>query len=494
MSILEIKSITKVFPGTVALKNVSMEFISGSVHAFVGKNGSGKSTLMKIIAGSIQQTEGECLLDGKPIDNQSPKYVLEQGIVTVYQELSIIKDLSVTENILLGRLPIKNKFVNWGKAHQIALNILDEIGINISPKSLVRDLSIGQQQMVEIARAMSYNARVLLLDEPTSSLSLSETNELFRLINKLKQKGVIVVYITHRLHELWQVADTCSVLRDGHYIGTVPLPETDRKVILNMMFGDMKINERPKDIVVEDEIVLETKNLGRNGVFQNISFQLKKGEILGIAGMLGSKRTELLRSIFGAEPFDTGELIVNGKRIDKPSPRLMKENGIAMIQEDRAKDGLSLSQSIKQNINMASIERSRKGPFVSRRLEIDMSEKRVRDLNIKISSIEDPISSLSGGNQQKTIIGRWLNTEPKIMLFDEPSRGVDVESKQQIFKIIWDLSRQGISTIMVSSELEELLECCSRIIVMRDGRTCAEVNSDEIPVDQLYSACMGKEK
>lgn len=491
MSVLQTRDITKKYPGTVALNDVSVSFESGMVHALVGKNGSGKSTLLKIFSGAIEPTHGEIFIDGVGTKFNDPRDAFAKGIATVYQELSLVPGLSVAENILLGRFPMKGKLVDWKKVYTMAEKLLKELNIDIPAEEMVYNLSVGQCQMIEIAKAMSFRPKVLQLDEPTSALAKNEVQSLFKMVRELKNKDVIVIYVSHRLHELWEIADTCTILRDGNYIGTVPMQEASQKEIIQMMFGDVEIRTRPEDIVVSDEVVLEVKGLTRKHKFNDISFKLRKGEILGIAGMLGSGRTELLKAIFGADPFDSGEIHCNARRVTSPTPEKMKKIGLAMTPEDRKREGLIQLASIKDNLCVASLDLIARGAFMRKDVEQKFVQRQVRDLQIKVTDVNNLISSLSGGNQQKVVVGNWLNTDPKVMLFDEPSRGIDVSAKQQIFQIIWDQSRKGISSIMVSSELEELLEVCHRILIMREGSIIGEVRPEELKIEDLYSLCMG---
>ncbi|HHV98720.1 MAG TPA: sugar ABC transporter ATP-binding protein [Clostridiaceae bacterium] len=494
MSVLETRNIVKTYPGTIALNDVSVSFESGKVHALVGKNGSGKSTLVKIFSGAIEPTRGEILIDGVRMNFSDPRDAFAKGIATVYQELSLVPGLTVAENILIGRLPMRGRFVDWKKTFAIADELLKEMNVDIPPDEVVYNLSVWQCQMVEIVKAMSFRPKVLQLDEPTSALAQHEIQALFKMIRELKKKDVVIIYVTHRLHELWQIADTCTVLRDGCLIGTIPMQEATHKDIIKMMFGDVEIHTRPHDLKVEDDVVLEVKDLTRKNKFENISFRLKKGEILGIAGMLGSGRTELLKSIFGADPFDSGEIYINGQRIFSPSPVKMKKAGLALTSEDRKHEGLNQIASIKDNLCIASLDLIAKGAFIQKHRENEFAQRQVNELNIKVSDIRDSVSSLSGGNQQKVVVGNWLNTNPKVIFFDEPSRGIDVKAKQQIFQIIWEQSRKGVSSIMVSSELEELLEVCHRILIMREGRIVGEIKPEEVKIEELYSLCMGGEK
>ncbi|HET9907574.1 MAG TPA: sugar ABC transporter ATP-binding protein, partial [Anaerolineales bacterium] len=462
MSVLKIRTehIIKDYPGTRALDDVSVCFDSGRVHALVGKNGSGKSTLVKIFAGAIKPSSGEFYLNDERLHFNSTSDAYHKGIVTVYQEMSLVPGLSVAENIFLGRLPKKNQAIDWRKTYQMASLLLQQMKANIDPHEQVSRLSMWQMQVVEITKALSFNPKVIMLDEPTSALAQNEVQNLFTAIRALKDQGVIVIYITHKLQELPQIADTVSVLRDGKLVGTVQMNEVQQKDIINMMFGEVKIQNRPTDIKVRDEFIMEVKNFSRHGWDRDVNFKLKRGEVLGIAGMLGSGRTELLRGIFGADPVDSGEVTVEGKTYKSANPIKMVKAGIGLTPENRKNQGLILIHSIKDNLCYASMNITADGWLENKRRRNALAERQVKELEIKVNDIDAPCESLSGGNQQKVVVGNWLNTSPKIMLYDEPSRGIDVSAKQQIFEIMWDEARKGVSTIFVSTELEELLEVC----------------------------------
>ena len=491
MSTLNVRNITKVFPGTKALDDVSLSFESGKVNALIGKNGSGKSTLVKIINGAYLPDAGTLDIDGFPLKFENPSDAFDKGMATVYQEMSLIPGLSVAENILIGRYETNGAFVNWKKTYAKAQSLLDEMGIELPLRELVVNLSVWQCQVVEIVKAMSCRPKVILLDEPTSALAQHETQILFKLIRELKKKDVIIIYITHRLQELWEIADTSTVLRDGMAIGKVEMAGTQPKDILKLMFGDVEVKDRPADLKVSEETVLEVKDFRSTPWFEDISFSLKKGEVLGIAGMLGSGRTELLRGIFGADKVDSGTVMLDGEIIAHPSPRTMRARGLAFTPEDRKSQGLVQILSIRNNLCHASLAQISPGGFVDTRLEHQFADRQVEALHIKTTGTDLPMTALSGGNQQKVVVGKWLNADPKVIIFDEPSRGIDVNAKQQIFQIIWDQSRRGISSIVVSSELEELLEICHRIIIMRLGRFIGEVKPEDVTIEQLYSLCMG---
>ena len=492
MSILETKDISKQYPGTLALNQVSVSFESGKINALVGKNGSGKSTLVNIFSGAVKQTSGKFLLDGEELSFSSPEDAQNHGVATVYQELSLIPGLSVAENIFIGRLPVKGFSIDWKKTYSMAKDLLDELEIDISPKEVISNLTAWQCQMVEIAKAMSHNPKILQLDEPTSSLAQNEVESLFKIIRNLKKKDVIIIYITHKLQELSQIADNVTVLRDGKLIGVREIAGLPHQELINMMFGNVEIKSRPADLKYSDEVILDVRHISDGRKVKDASFQLHKGEVLGIAGMLGSGRTELLNCIFGAQQAVSGEIYFQGEKIEKPTPAKMNNLGLAMTQEDRKRIGLNLNGTIGQNLCYASLNRLGNSFTVDRAKEKQFINRQVNDLAIKVSSTDYPVSSLSGGNQQKVVVGNWLNIEPRVILFDEPSRGIDVNAKQQIFKIVWDQAARGISSVIVSTELEELIEVCHTIVVMRGGKTYETVLPEDITIEKLYSMCMGE--
>jgi ribose transport system ATP-binding protein len=492
---LETAGIRKEYPGTVALKGVSLRFEEGKIHALVGKNGAGKSTLVKIFAGALQPTAGSILLNGTPIQLRSPREALEKGIAAVHQELSLVPELSVAENIFLGRLPVKTgfgqgMFVDWREVERRAEETLAGFELHLDVRAKAGRLGVAQQQMVEIAKAMSYNPAVLMLDEPTSALARRETEHLFELLHRLASRGIILLYITHRLQELQGIADEISVLRNGEVAGTIGIQEASPATLAGLMFGQTIPTERPADLPVQTAAALEVRNLTRNGAFQEVSFTLHRGEILGIAGLLGAGRTELLRSIFGVDPADSGEVVVDGMVLRPSSPSQMKRLGIALTPENRKAEGLIQNASTRFNMCIASLDRLTTGGFITRERERTVVRSMVKNLDMLVGDMEAPVSMLSGGNQQKVVAGKWLNTAPRVILFDEPTRGIDVQAKQQMFQIIYDLSRKGISSLVVSSELEELLDICHRILVMRSGRIVATLDPRRTTIEQLVVTCM----
>ena len=494
MSVLRTEHIVKQYPGCLALNDVSVSFESGKVNALLGKNGSGKSTLVKCFSGAIQPTSGTFYLDDEPLRFAATADANARGFATVYQEMSLIPSLSVAENIFLGRMPKKGGVIDWKKANEDAAALLNRMGVDINPRQIVSRLSMWQCQVVEITKAMSYNPKVLMLDEPTSSLAASEVECLFNVIRELKKQDIIIIYISHKLHEVPQITDTITVLRDGEFIGKVDTKDVTNADIIKMMFGDTQIRKRPDNVVPQDEVVMKVENLCRKNKFQDISFELHKGEVLGIAGMLGAGRTELLKSIFGADPYDSGTITVGGRIAPRrASPISMKKLGLGLTPEDRKQEGLILVHSIRDNLCYAGMDKTSKGWLEIKPLRIAAADKQVEELQIKIPDIQAPVSSLSGGNQQKVVVGNWLNTAPQIMLYDEPSRGIDVNAKQQIFEIMWEQARHGVSTIFVSSELEELLEVCNRILIIKEGRIIGEVRPEDVTINELYALSMGDE-
>ncbi len=489
---LELKNLRKEFSGVVAVDQFSTIFETGKIHALIGKNGSGKSTLTNMISGIVSPTSGDIFLDGKSVKFSSPLAAMKKGISTVHQEMSLVAELTVAENIILGRWDKKGIKIDWKTIEAKAVEVLQKVDPTINPKEKVKNLSVGQQQIVEIAKAMSTNPSILILDEPTSALAAKEVKKLFDILKKLREQGVTQIYISHRLHELKEIADTIAVIRDGVFIDHVPMSEVDHKKILHLMFGDIAAVEREFREIEQKQIVLELKNLTSKNKFNDISLKLHKGEILGIAGMLGSGRSEILRAIFGVEKFDSGEIIVHGNSVSKPAPFKMKNLGLSYASEDRKSEGLVQIASVRNNLCTAALDKiSGCAGYIKEGQEAILSEKQVKDLQIKIGTDLDPVSSLSGGNQQKVVIGNWLNTEPQIILCDEPSRGVDVEAKQQIFEILWQQSQQGISSILVSTELEELLEICDTILILKAGEITGCYKASDLTIDQIYGKAMG---
>ncbi len=487
---LETIGIRKEYPGTLALEDVSVRFEPGKVCALLGKNGAGKSTLVRVLAGTVRPTSGQILVRGQPVRLQSAGDAFSQGIATVYQELSLIPGLTVAENILLGRMPKKGFMIDWPSAREKSRAVLAEMGADIDVRQQASKLGVAQLQIVEIAKAMSFCPAVLMLDEPTSALARHETEMLFRAVRKLAANGVAIVYITHRLQELKDIADSVTVLRDGRHVGTTPLKDTSPAEIVRMIFGSVVQKQRRIALDAEARPMLEVRGLSRGHVLRDVNFALRRGEILGIAGMLGSGRTELVRAIFGADRFDRGEILLDGKRATARSPGAMKRLGLGFIPENRKEQSLVLNLSTRGNFCLASLGKVGRLGWITRGREEKVARHYIERLAVKVADASQPVESLSGGNQQKVVVGKWLNTRPRVMLFDEPTRGIDLQAKQHIFQIMWDLSKEGISSLFISSELEELVEVCHRILIMKSGAIAGEVLPEEVSVEQLVVRCM----
>ena len=492
MTGLVIDRLTKHYDSVRALDGFSHEFAAGRVHALIGKNGSGKSTFVKMLSGALQPTSGEIRLGREPVSFANPREAQQAGIATVYQELSLVPELSVAENIFLGRLPKKRSgLIDWKGLHRDTAALFDEIGgLNIAPLARVAELSVGQQQMVEIVKAMSFRPLVLQLDEPTSALAQNEVQQLFTLVRRLRELGVTIIYITHRLSELPQIADTVTAIRDGEFVNSVPIDKATPPAILDMMFGDLPPLERPTTTIRRMNPVLSARHLALSPYFHDVSFDLYPGEVLGIAGMLGSGRTELLHCLFGARQLDAGEISVKGQSVANPDIPTMKRLGIGYTSEDRKHSGLVQLLSSHANLCLAGLDRIAPRGWITKRAERPHVQKQISGLHIKAGDPMLPVSSLSGGNQQKIVVGNWMNNLPDIVLFDEPARGVDVQAKRQIYELIWEKAREGLSSIVVSTELEDLTECCVRILVLRDGKIDGEFVNDGLDAKDVYAACM----
>ena len=488
-TIIEMRGISKYYPGVTALDHVDLDIIEGEVHALAGKNGAGKSTLIRILGGAARPDTGEILFRGKKVVLHSPHDSIAAGIAIISQELMLIPELSVTENIMIGRLPkTAMGTVNWAEARKEATSALEQLGIDLDLNAPVKKLSTAQQQAVEIAKALSRNAKVLVMDEPTSSLPNKEVDHLLDTIRRLSSRGITVIYITHKLKEIFAVSDRITVLRDGKLIETCPIGEITNARVVELMVGksaDAMFTKGPSHMT--DVPVLEVKGLTRHGAFSDITFTLHKGEILGIAGLLGSGRTEILRAIFGVDAFDSGEIIADGERVEHPSVPEMIRRGISLAPEDRKLQGLVLSMNISDNINMASLHTAFRKMSEERKTAGELFAR----MGVKAPSIRTLVSALSGGNQQKIVISKWLATAPKVVLLDEPTRGIDVGAKADIYRLVEELAGQGVSVIIVSSEFPELLSVCDRILVLHEGRQDAEFMYGSVDEETLMAYASG---
>lgn len=475
--ILEMTDVSKEFPGVKALDHARLYVRPGTVQALVGENGAGKSTLMKCLFGLYSMDEGKILLDGKPVVFANAHEALTRGVGMVQQELNQVHTRNVMENIWLGRFPTnKLGMVSNDLMYKKTLAIFKELNINIDPLAIVSTLSVAQRQMLEIAKAFSHNPKVLAFDEPTSSLTLADVNHLFKIIRTLKARGCGIIYISHRLEEIFEIADTVTIMRDGKWIATKPIADTSTNEVIKLMVGRELTNVYPPRTNVPGSIILQVRDLSATYQnIKNINFDLARGEILGIAGLAGSGRTQILESIFGIDALDSGKLVLNGKQIVNKNPNQAIKNGFALVTEERRATGIFGILNIKENTTISSLDKYRKGFFISDKGMGKDTQKSIDAFSIKTPSQKTKIRSLSGGNQQKVIFGRWLLTEPEILMLDEPTRGIDVGAKYEIYQIMINLANQGKGIIMVSSELPELLGVCNRILVMSEGHLSGEV-------------------
>lgn len=468
--ILEMRNIEKRFQGVHALKNANLTLKKGEVHALVGENGAGKSTLMKVLTGIHQKDGGEILYQGKPVVFKNPKEAQLAGISIVHQELNLMNHLTIAQNIFIGREG-KGLFVSDSALNQKAKALLTHLKLSISPDELVGNLTIGKQQMVEIAKAISFDAQVVIFDEPTAALTENEIAELFKIIEELKKKDVAMVYISHRMNEIMEITDNITVMRDGEYIGTVKTAETDLDTIINMMVG-RTIFEQPKThstVASDAPVVLKVEHLKSDSV-KDVSFEVRKGEILGFAGLMGAGRTETARLIFGADQRSSGQISVNGKEVKIKSPYDAVRAGIGYLSEDRKRFGLAVGMTITDNTIMADLDSFCTGGIINDKKAEEAAKKYVDLINIKTPSVRQKVSNLSGGNQQKVVIAKWLLRNCDILIFDEPTRGIDVGAKSEIYNLMKDLSDAGKAIIMISSELPEVLRMSDRIAVMHEGK------------------------
>ncbi len=473
--VLSAQGITKRFGGVNALADVHFELLPGEVHALLGENGAGKSTLIKVFTGVHQPDAGQIFLDGQPVVFGNPRAAREAGIAAIYQEPSLFPDLTIAENIVVGRQPVRGGRVDWAAMQQIAGDLLAQLGVHLDPRTKARNLSVAEQQFVEIARALSINAKILIMDEPTSSLTLAEVADLFRIVRQLRSQGTAIVFISHRLEELFEVADRVTVLRDGSYVDTQPIAAVTTRSLVQMMVGRTVDNLFPKLDVTPGKVVLEVKELCRTGSFQNISFALRAGEIVGMAGLVGAGRTEVARALFGTAPADSGEILVDGKPVRITSPQQAMRLGLAYVPEDRQNQGLVLPLNIAQNITLPRVAAFASAGMIRSRPEMQAAERAADRMEVKRADVRQQARELSGGNQQKVVLAKWLETQPRILILDEPTRGIDVRTKSAVHGLMSSLAAQGMAILMISSELPEVLGMSDRILVLREGRMVAEI-------------------
>lgn len=480
--ILEVENISKAFLGVKALDQVSFKIKKGEVHALVGENGAGKSTLMKILNGNYKKDQGTVKIDGKEVDIQNPNDAKAHGISIIFQELNLVSLLSIAENIYIGRLPKKNGLVDWKKLYEDTELALKRIGYDIDPGTKIGTLSVAQRQMIEIARALSYpTTRILLMDEPTATLTTKEVEILFEVVRSLKKQGISIIFISHKLEELFEICDTLTVIRDGQVIETMPIEGLTKDDVTSKMIGREITNIYPKRKKTHtDEVVLKVEKLSHKDAYRDISFELHKGEVLGMAGLVGAGRTEIARGIFGIDYKDSGDIYINGSKVKINSPADAIKYGICYLSEDRKSEGLMGSMSVKHNISAANVEKLLVNGVLSQKKEEEIANELVEALKVKTSGLEQTVFNLSGGNMQKVVLAKWLNTNVDIFIFDEPTRGIDVGAKYEIYQLINRLVEQGKSVIMISSELPEVMGMSDRLLVIQRGRIAADLEVESM--------------
>jgi rhamnose transport system ATP-binding protein len=488
-TILRLKDVSKSFSGVEVLHNVNFDLRPGEVHALLGENGAGKSTMVKVITGYHQPDHGEIFLDDELVEFADTRDSRQVGIAAIYQELSLFPDLDVAENIFIGRHPLKfGMQVDWRKLYDEAKQLLDSLGVQIDLKQKARQLSIAQQQIVEIARAFSINARILIMDEPTSSLTLNEVADLFNLVRNLRESGTAIIFISHRLEELFEIADRVTVLRDGYYIDTCNMKETTRDDLLRKMVGRTISEQYPKVEVERGDVLLQIEDITKGGLFRNVSFELHQGEILGLAGLVGAGRTHVAESIFGIRPVDSGKILIEGQEVCITSPQKAIELGLAYVPEDRQLHGLIPAMQLTPNISLPKLGEFARYSWILNTQERKFAYTAALQMEVRARSISQCARELSGGNQQKVVLAKWLSTNPRILILDEPTRGIDVGTKAAVHALMSDLAAQGMAILMISSELPEILGMSDRIIVMREGYVTAHFLRVEATQEKIIAA------
>ena len=493
--ILTMKGIDKSFPGVHALDHVDLEIRKGEVHALMGENGAGKSTLMKVLTGIYSKDSGSITYEGKEVEFTSPRDAQDAGIVIVHQELNMLNHLTVAQNIFIGREIMNGKLINDAKMNEEAAKLFKQLNIDIDPKEKMGNLTVGKQQMCEIAKAISHEAKVIIFDEPSAALTEAEIEELFKIIRDLRDKQLGIVYISHRMDEIKVITDRVTVMRDGSYVGTLITKDCTKDDIINMMVGRV-IYEDPKtesNVAPDAPVVLKVEHLNAGKMVQDVSFELRKGEILGFSGLMGAGRTETARALFGADPKESGDIYVNGKKVDIKSPMDAVKCGIGYLSEDRKRYGIVVAKSVAENSTMASMENFMNGIFINKKKENEIAKKYVNDLKTKTPGVDQLVVNLSGGNQQKVVIAKWLVRNCDILIFDEPTRGIDVGAKSEIYHLMNELVAEGKSIIMISSEMTEILRMSDRIVVMCEGKKTGEIDISEATQENIMHAATRRE-
>jgi ABC-type sugar transport system ATPase subunit len=491
--LLKVQNVSKSFPGVRALDNISFRVSKGSVHALVGENGAGKSTLMKILLGLYHPDTGKIYFNGEKKHFYHPKDALNAGIAMIHQELSCARELTVAQNIFLAKeLTLKHtQFLDKKRMIEQSYELLQRIGIdNIDPNTKIKDLSVAKQQMCEIAKAISYNAALILMDEPTAAIPSNDVLTLFEIIRALKKEGKTIIYVTHKLEEIFEIADKVSVFRNGMHVDTIDTSATNKDALIQMMVGRDIVDLYAKEKANIGDVVLQVENLSCSKKFDNVSFTLKKGEILGVAGLVGAGRSEIMETLFGIRQKKTGKIFISGKEVNIRSPRDAIKNGLAFLTEDRKNSGCFLPLSVRINTYIASIKQHSGRLFVRRKKTVESTKQMIDALSIKVSSMEDQINNLSGGNQQKVLVARWLLTEPEILIVDEPTRGIDVGAKAEVHRLLVNLALKGKAIIMISSEMSEILAMSDRIMTVSSGRVTGFIDAKEATQEKILKCCM----
>lgn len=490
--VLELKGITKTFPGVKALDNVQFQLKPGEIHALMGENGAGKSTFIKVITGVHQPDEGKMYLNGHEVEFHNPKEAKNSGIAAIYQHVTCFPDLSVTENIFMGHEKIQKgtRRILWKEMHAEANSLLKELGAKFDARTLMGTLSVAEQQIVEIAKALSTKAKIIIMDEPTAALTKNESEELYRITEKLRDNGTSIIFISHRFEDMYRLASRVTVFRDSKYIGSWQVNEISNEELIVAMVGREIKQLFPKTEAKIGEEVLRVENLGKTGFFADISFSLKKGEILGLTGLVGAGRSEVCQALFGIAPADKGRIFIKGKETKMDNPLHAMKNGVGYLPEDRQQQGLILSWGIDKNITLPSLDQLASKGWLNRKKEEEMAGRLTKKVNVKTPSVFNLVSSLSGGNQQKVAVAKLLTTDLDIIILDEPTKGVDVGAKSAIYGIISDLASQGYGIIFVSSEMPEIISMCDRVLVMREGRITAEIDGSKVTQEAILEAAM----
>jgi ABC-type sugar transport system ATPase subunit len=487
--VVRLRGVSKEFPGVLAVNGVDLEILPGEVHAVAGENGAGKSTLMKLLSQVERPTAGEVEIAGETVAFRGPGHAQSLGVAMVYQEFALASHLSVAENLFLGHEPARGGFINRGREKEEAIELLRRVGLEVDPGRLVSSLTVAQQQRVEIAKALAIDAKVVIMDEPTATLAEKEIEELFGVIRDLASRGIAILYISHKLDEIFRITDRVTVMRDGKIVSTMPTGELDEDRLVRMMVGRQLGNLYPKPEVEIEEIILRVEGISRGNFLQDCSFEVRGGEILGFAGLVGAGRSELARAIFGADPIDSGTVELEGKQLNIKNPRAAIDAGIGYLTEDRKGEGLALQLGVHENTTLANLP-TRAG-LLDLKAELRTTRRRRDDLNIRTPSLRRKVQLLSGGNQQKVVVAKWLETHARVLFFDEPARGIDVGAKAEMFGLIGDLAREGRAIVLISSYLPELLNMCDRIVVMRQGRITGELKQEEFSEERIITLATG---